>query len=181
MASRRARRKSDDAGCGGCALASTPGRREFLRSAGLAVAGLVAAGATPARALALGASSPTETRPTRQAEDTASYPIPTADCARIDREREVILVRYSGAVYAFALSCPHQNTALRWLESEGRFQCPKHKSKYRPDGAFISGRATRSMDRHPVRREGDQVVVSLAVTWREDRNAQEWAAAVVHL
>jgi Rieske Fe-S protein len=77
----------------------------------------------------------------------------------IDKANQVILVRWQNAVYAFALSCPHQNQALRWDAKETRFQCPKHKSKYQPDGTFISGRATRAMDRYAVRHEGDTIVV----------------------
>ena len=56
-------------------------------------------------------------------------------------------MRFQGVVYAFNLSCPHQNTALKWQPDDQRFQCPKHKSRYQPDGTFISGRATRGMDR----------------------------------
>ncbi|HTD70459.1 MAG TPA: Rieske 2Fe-2S domain-containing protein, partial [Gemmatimonadales bacterium] len=77
--------------------------------------------------------------------------------------------------------CPHQNTALKWLRDEGRFQCPKHKSRYQPDGVFISGRATRNMDRLAVRREGDTIVVNVDKLYRSDQNAADWAAAVVAL
>lgn len=108
-----------------------------------------------------------------------TYPIPPADGASIDRDEDVILVRFQGAVYAFALSCPHQNTALKWLQEEGRFQCPKHKSKYRPDGIFISGRATRGMDRFSLRKMGDKVVVDLDALHRQDKEAAAWGAAVV--
>ena len=76
-----------------------------------------------------------------------TYPIPAADGATIDHDNQVILVRFQGKAYAFNLSCPHQNTALRWHPEDGQFQCPKHHSRYTPDGVFISGRATRSMDR----------------------------------
>ena len=86
-----------------------------------------------------------------------------------------------GSVYAFSLACPHQNTALRWLGRDARFQCPKHKSKYRPDGTFIEGRATRGMDRFPLRREGDGVVVDLARLLKQTDDAAAWAAAVVRV
>jgi Rieske Fe-S protein len=109
--------------------------------------------------------------------DELTYPLPGSDGATIDRDNEVILVRFKGVIYAFALSCPHQNTTLRWLASDGRFQCPKHKSKYQPDGVFLSGKATRNMDRHPVRRSGKLVAVNLAVLYRSDKNPTEWAQA----
>jgi Rieske Fe-S protein len=109
------------------------------------------------------------------------YPIPTADGATIDTDQQVILVRFKGVVYAFALSCPHQNTALKWLAEEGRFQCPKHKSKYQPDGTFISGRATRNMDRLPLRRDGASVVVDVDHVFESDKDPKEWAGALVRL
>lgn len=167
-----------DATCdGGCGLA--PDRRAFLRDAALAVAAaLVALGGDPRDALARPLVFVSSLRDTAE---TKSYAIPAEDGAQIDRDAEVILTRWQGAVYAFALSCPHQNTALRWLGADARFQCPKHKSKYRPDGTFISGRATRSMDRFSIRREGDTVVVDLGALHKENTDRPGWEAAVVRL
>jgi nitrite reductase/ring-hydroxylating ferredoxin subunit len=110
-----------------------------------------------------------------------TYPVPPQDGASIDRDNQVILVRNLGKVYAFALSCPHQNTALRWSEPDHRFQCPKHHSKYQPDGSFISGRATRGMDRYEVRREGETLVVNLDRLFQEDQDHAGWLAAAVTL
>jgi Rieske Fe-S protein len=84
-------------------------------------------------------------------------------------------------LYAFRLACPHQRTALKWKAKDGRFQCPKHKSKYQPDGTFISGRATRGMDRHAVRRNGNEVVVDLSKVYLQDKDGGGWTAAVVKL
>ncbi|HYL21463.1 MAG TPA: Rieske (2Fe-2S) protein [Gemmatimonadales bacterium] len=114
-------------------------------------------------------------------DEEHAYPLPAGDGATIDKENQIILVRFAQKVYAFNLSCPHQNTALHWLAEEGRFQCPKHKSRYQPDGVFISGRATRNMDRFAVRRDGDTVVVDVDKMYRSDRNAAEWESAVVTL
>lgn len=111
----------------------------------------------------------------------ARYPLPAGDGVTIDRTEDVILVRTTGRVMAFALSCPHQNTALRWQEKVGEFQCTKHKSRYKPDGLFISGRATRAMDRFAIRREGDAVLVDLDRLFKHDAQAAEWDAAVVRL
>jgi Rieske Fe-S protein len=80
---------------------------------------------------------------------------------------------------AFNLACPHENTALRWRRQDDRFQCPRHESKYQPDGTFIEGRATRNMDRLPIRRDGDQVVVDLSRMIRSDQEPDAWAAASV--
>jgi nitrite reductase/ring-hydroxylating ferredoxin subunit len=162
--------------CRECALCE---RREFLRDAVLwTVGALTALGIGPARAAALPVRF---ARAARLGDDEISYPLPDADGATIDRDNQVILVRFEGKAYAFALSCPHQNTALRWHPEDGQFQCPKHHSRYRPDGVFISGRATRSMDRFALRRDGQKVVVDLDKLYRQDRDATDWAAAVIAL
>lgn len=158
------------ADCGGCALV---GRRDFLRDAALAVAGLAVAGATAGAmpvhlwtAIAVG-------------DEKATYPFPSADGVYIDTKQEVIVARSAGQVYAFMLACPHQNTALRWNSKEKKFQCPKHHSQYKPDGTFIDGRATRSMDRFAVKREGANLVVDLDKVFEDDRDHAGWVAAAV--
>ena len=163
---------ADQPSCEGCALHED--RRRFLRDAALAVAGVFAALGAPRSASALRFVTALDARGA-----TAVYPVPAADGATIDRERQLIVVRHKGAVYAFALSCPHQNTALKWREEDARFQCPKHKSKYRPDGTFIEGRATRGMDRFAIARAGETVVVDLARLYRQDRDRDAWAGALV--
>ena len=162
--------------CHGCALRQ---RREFLRDAALlTLGGLAAMGIGPARVLAL----PVRVgRGVRSRDDQVSYPVPGADGATIDKDNQVIVVRFEQKAYAFALSCPHQNTALRWHPADGQFQCPKHHSRYRPDGVFISGRATRSMDRFALRRDGSTLVVDLDKLYRQDRDPTDWEAAVVAL
>ena len=159
--------------CDGCEL----GRRAFLRdAAGAVAAAFFVLGARQADAAALPVAL---MRPLATRGRERTYPLPMADGATIDRDAEVILVRWEGKAYAFALSCPHQNTALRWIERDVRFQCPKHKSKYTPDGHFISGRATRGMDRFDVRRGGATVVVNLDVLHQQDKDPAGWNAAVV--
>jgi Rieske Fe-S protein len=151
-------------------------RRSFLQQA---LAGTIAAGAV---ALADSGALPIGSiRALAAQADERKYPIPEADGANIDRENQVILVRYQGTVYAFNLSCPHENAALRWRGGDGRFQCPRHESKYRPDGVFISGRATRNMDRLGIRRDGANVAVDLSRMYRSDSDAAGWAAAAVKL
>ena len=84
-------------------------------------------------------------------------------------------------VYAFNLSCPHQNAAVRWNAGGQRFQCSRHDSKYLPNGTYTSGRATRNMDRFPIRRAGANIVVDTSGIIRSDQNAAAWAAAVVRV
>lgn len=153
-------------------------RRDFLREAASLVAGALALGVVPDRAFGLPVSFSSALRVDG---DEAVYPIPAQDSTTIDKEHEAMLVRYQDRVYAFALWCPHQRTALRWEEEERRFRCPKHKSTFQPDGAFISGRATRALDRYGLRREGETVVVDLSVAFREDKDAERWGQAVVQL
>jgi Rieske Fe-S protein len=152
-------------------------RREFLRETAATVA-VVAAwlGLLPTRALAMHFASAS-----RVSGSEATYALPTADGVTIDKEREVILVRWQGMIYAFRLACPHQRTALKWKENDARFQCPKHKSKYQPDGTFISGRATRGMDRYALRRKGNEVVVDLSKVYLVDKDGAGWTAAVIKL
>jgi Rieske Fe-S protein len=126
-----------------------------------------------ATALPVTEASGTQTGPTEH-----SFPIPAGDGVTIDRDTQVILVRVQQRVYAFNLACPHENTALRWRTGESRFQCPRHESKYQPDGTFISGRATRNMDRFAIKRAGGNVIVDLAHLYRSDQEQAQWAAAV---
>jgi Rieske Fe-S protein len=155
-----------------------PSRRRFLGLSGVAIAAAMASelGISDAGALPVAEATGAQTKP-----DVRSYPLPTADGVTIDRDAQVILVRYQNRVFAFSLACPHENTALRWRQQDGRFQCPRHESKYQPDGTFISGRATRNMDRFAVRREGDSIVVDLNQWFRSDQQAAQWTAAVVAL
>jgi nitrite reductase/ring-hydroxylating ferredoxin subunit len=91
----------------------------------------------------------------------------------------VILARWQGHLYAFSLRCPHRGTRLEWHASESRVFCPKHKARFRPDGAHDSGRNTRSLDRYGLRLEGGAVVVELDVLHRIDEDPTAWEAAVI--
>ena len=119
------------------------------------------------------------TKSLSRSKETLSYVIPAKDEVQIDKDNDVILVRWQNNVYAFNLSCPHQNTALRWNDAAKEFQCPKHKSKYTPVGSFISGRATRGMDRFAIQRQGANVVIDVDKIYEEDENEAQWKAAFV--
>lgn len=110
-----------------------------------------------------------------------SYDIPAADGVIIDRKAQVMLVRYGTHVYAMALACPHEQAAVKWLKKDGRFQCTKHDSQYKPDGTYVSGHATRNLDRFPIRRTDAQVVVSIDKVYHSDQHTAAWQAAVVTL
>ena len=117
----------------------------------------------------------------RISREEKSYPIPAADGVQIDKDQDVILSRTGGKVFAFSLACPHQNTALRWDGGKSRFQCPKHKSIYTPEGVFVEGRATRSMDRFAVRKDGGAIVVNLDSLYEQDKDTDQWTKAFVTL
>ncbi len=162
-------------GCHACG--DEVSRRAFLgQVSGAALAAMMGleGGSGAALALPVAATSGVQTGPNEH-----TFPLPAADGVTIDRETQVILVRFQQRVYAFNLACPHENTALRWRQTDGRFQCPRHESKYKPDGTFIEGRATRHMDRFAVRRAGDSLVVDLSKLYRSDLQQAEWGAASV--
>ena len=162
----------------GCFDAETS-RRHFLGRASCAlVAALTASGVSLDAAHPLAVIT---TEAVSQQGTERSYAIPPGDSVSIDEDNDVILVRQANHVYAFSLSCPHENTALRWRQADLRFQCPRHESKYQPDGTFIAGRATRNMDRFAIRRDGPKVAVDLAKLFRSDQQKTEWDAAVITL
>ena len=105
--------------------------------------------------------------------------IPPADGATINRDTQVILVRFQNHIVALALACPHQNAAVKWLPTDGRFQCSKHDSRYTPEGVHTAGRATRNMDRFPITRDGAFVVVDVSRVFRSDQDAAGWATASI--
>jgi Rieske Fe-S protein len=114
-----------------------------------------------------------------QSGNERRYPIPAGDGVTVDKSAQLILVRFSGHVYVFALSCPHQNNAVKWNAKTSRFQCTKHDSEYQPDGAHVTGRATRNLDRYVIHRDGDSVVVDLRRWVQSDKDAAAWAAATI--
>ena len=172
--------QAQEAGCRACPAADAMERRNFLREASMrALAALGALALIPAD----GAAMSFQLVAGRGRRTAKTYPIPAADGVSIDRKESVIIARYQDRVYAFSLACPHQNTALRWEERNNRFQCPKHKSRYQPDGVFIEGRATRGLDRFAVSRDGQapELQVNLDALYRQDQHAAQWEAAFVSL
>ncbi|MEO8480888.1 MAG: Rieske (2Fe-2S) protein [Acidobacteriota bacterium] len=149
-------------------------RRAFLNCSGGFALGLASLGLS-ADLLA----SPRFDLEGRTSGRDVTYPAPAADSVSIDRTNQIILVRADGHIYAFALSCPHQNAAVKWVDKDHRFQCTKHDSRYQPDGAYTSGRATRNLDRFPIRRDGGSVVVDASRVFQSDKDQAGWAAATV--
>jgi Rieske Fe-S protein len=149
-------------------------RREFIQAVGC-FAGALAALGISRDALA----APVSFAEGVQAGDDRSYPIPAADGVTIDKNSQVIIVRSNGHVFAFALSCPHQEAAVKWVPQHNQFECTKHDSHYQADGTHTSGRATRNLDRFPVKKDGNTLHVDTAHVFQSDKDAAGWAAATV--
>jgi Rieske Fe-S protein len=65
------------------------------------------------------------------------------------------------------------------VPAEQRFRCSKHDSKYQPDGTYTSGRATRNLDRFPIHRDGQAIVVDVSRIYKSDQDPSGWATAVI--
>jgi len=169
----RAQAANDDApdACASCAMRAT--RRDFLRDGAIAAALML--GLWPRRGQAT--MIPRLLSGVLAGSGEIAYPIPDSDGVSIDRKEEIIVARSHGRLYAFYLSCPHQHTALHWIRKHDEFECPKHHSKYKPDGEFISGRATRGMDRYAVRVQGNQLLVDINKLYRQDKDPGGWNGA----
>ncbi|MEO7102406.1 MAG: Rieske (2Fe-2S) protein [Gemmatimonadaceae bacterium] len=166
--------KGDD--CSDCELA-TMGRRLFLQRAGFAAAAALGAlGAMRSTAFAAAVST---IEPSLARGNVRSYTIPAGDGVYVDAANDVILARWQNQMYAFSLKCPHRGATLEWRQAENRVFCPKHKARFRPDGAHDSGRESRDLDRFDIRRAGTGVVVDLATVRRADNDAAAWRAAAV--
>lgn len=151
-------------------------RRDFIRQVAILAAGLVAG----SRGIAAAAELPIAAgEALGRAGDEITYPIPASDGVTIDRDNAVIVVRYQGKVMAFNLSCPHQNAAVRWRQTELRFECSKHDSVYSPNGTYMGGRATRNMDRFAIKRSGNSIIVNVAQMISSDEQKAAWDAATI--
>jgi Rieske Fe-S protein len=163
--------------CTACAGADA--RRDFLRQAALLVSGAIvgiAGASATGEALSVSAGASLGTSGTE-----ITYPIPTADGATVDRDNGVIVVRFQGKVFAFNLSCPHENAAVRWKAAVSRFECSRHDSRYEPNGTYTSGRATRNMDRFSLKRNGDSIVVDVSRLIQSDTQKAQWESAALTL
>lgn len=152
-------------------------RRAFLGSATLAAGAVLIALGAPSSILAAEVGE-VSAEPTAAGIPIRQYAMPVADGAVVDAANEVLLVRWGGRLFAFALACPHRGATLQW-QGSGTVRCPKHKAIFSADGAHVGGRRTRDLDRYAVHLEGGRLVVDLGVRLRADTDAAAWAAATV--
>ncbi len=60
---------------------------------------------------------------------------------------------------ALYMVCTHLGCLYKWAQSNNRFECPCHGSKFTKDGYYIEGPAPRSLDTFVVTTEGDILIV----------------------
>jgi len=156
------------------------GRRDFLRAGGCFALALAAIGLPPSLA-GLPVVEMTGTAAAGPGANEKRYTLPASDSVNIDHSAQVILIRFQNSVCAFALACPHEHAAVKWLSKDKRFQCSKHDSQYQPNGTYTTGHATRNLDRFALRREDTSIFVDLHRWFESDKDSAGWAAAVVQL
>jgi len=161
--------------CATCPAAALT-RRTFLRDVGLSVAAAIAATALvpPDGAFA---DSITGISPRSPSAPERSYDLPARDGVFLDEANDLILARWEGRAYAFSIFCPHKGARLEWRQDEGRVFCPKHKARFAPDGAHVSGRGSRDLDRYALRRAGNTLLVDFSQVLRADRDGAAWRNA----
>jgi cytochrome b6-f complex iron-sulfur subunit len=61
---------------------------------------------------------------------------------------------------ALYMVCTHLGCLYKWAQSNNRFECPCHGSKFSREGFYIEGPAGRSLDTFELTEEEGQVVVN---------------------
>ena len=85
-----------------------------------------------------------------------------------------------GAYVALSSRCPHLGCRLRRDQSDGRFRCACHASRFDPDGAVLRGPARRSMERlHITLREDSWLLVNPRRPLRKERGQWSGPGAMV--
>lgn len=69
--------------------------------------------------------------------------------AATNEERAVFVL--PGKNQVLSAICPHEGCEVVWEQNRNRFACPCHDSFFTPDGARISGPASRGLDTLPSR------------------------------
>jgi len=70
-----------------------------------------------------------------------------------------LVTNSEGERLALYMVCVHLGCLYKWVESNFRFECPCHGSKYTHDGWYIEGPAARSLDSFAVTEQGDELIV----------------------
>lgn len=152
---------------------SDPGRRRFLSAAITTIQGAVAAtlafllgGAVVAPAFG---TRRTNWWPAAEVDDLPdNEPLPVT--IRVTREdgytqavdRQVVFLVKSGAdITALSSTCTHLGCRVSWNPDDQTLKCPCHGGVFDRTGAVKAGPPPAPLDKLPVRREGDQILVQL--------------------
>lgn len=64
-----------------------------------------------------------------------------------------------GETKAIYMVCTHLGCLYKWVDSNWRFECPCHGSKFDHDGMYIEGPAGRSLDYFEIENDSDGAVI----------------------
>ena len=81
--------------------------------------------------------------------NTAAVPpvgAPPAD----NPEGKFWLIQTDDGVRALYKVCTHLGCLYKWVDTNDRFECPCHGSKFEPDGTYIEGPAPRDLDQFAI-------------------------------
>lgn len=76
----------------------------------------------------------------------SSMPQPNADPLAYTDGKFWLVTTDEQEVKALYMVCTHLGCLYKWEDSNGRFECPCHGSKFTHDGHYIEGPAPRSLD-----------------------------------
>jgi cytochrome b6-f complex iron-sulfur subunit len=89
----------------------------------------------------------------REGEFGGTFPFTGADVPPIGSsptdipEGKIWITNSEEGIVALYKVCTHLGCLYKWVDANGRFECPCHGSKYEVDGTYIEGPAPRSLDR----------------------------------
>ncbi|NNC40836.1 MAG: Rieske (2Fe-2S) protein [Acidimicrobiia bacterium] len=86
----------------------------------------------------------------------------------LDGETPVELLRTGGVVRARSLWCTHSGCEVRWSEERDEYLCPCHDGIFDQDGKVVSGPPPRPLAGYPITMRGEEVVLGLEPTERND-------------
>ena len=78
----------------------------------------------------------------------------------VDRQ-VVFLVKSGGDITALSSTCTHLGCRVSWNADDGTLRCPCHGGIFDRTGAVKAGPPPAPLEKLPIRREGDQVLVQL--------------------
>jgi cytochrome b6-f complex iron-sulfur subunit len=77
--------------------------------------------------------------------------VPPTGAAPVDNPDGKFWISHTDqGVKALYKVCTHLGCLFKWVDTNNRFECPCHGSKFQLDGTYIEGPAPRSLDQFPV-------------------------------